>query len=311
MKVLLFTHIDLDGMGCSILFKSIFSNNELEVRYVNYDFELIESNRKEFYNPEYDKIYLTDISVSREFAKGLNNIRDNSDNCKVVLLDHHKSAESSLSDLGYDWIHINQGRCGTLLTYQYLLKDYPEIKKYSDLVKYINDYDLWNWNYKDTLKYQILFSVLGRDEFVSRFVNNCSTEFTDDEEKLINFSLTTISNNYKTALLNCIEYTDIDNKKFMYIHFTDSIYMISYVLYKVLLYYKDKVDYVVAYTRYNSISLRSLKYDVSTIAESLGGGGHKLASGVKVPTDAIYDLPLSVANREWTKSKLSFNRGGK
>ena len=81
----LFTHTDLDGIGCAVLAKLAFQD-EVDIEYCNYD----EINEKvlEYINQNDNKvpIYITDISVNEEVA----NLLDKRGN--VQLLDHHPKA---------------------------------------------------------------------------------------------------------------------------------------------------------------------------------------------------------------------------
>lgn len=98
--VKLFTHTDLDGIGCEILAKIAFGK---DVDVTNSEVSDINKNIKEFLdNPKnngiYDKIYITDISVNKENAERLSNRPE-----KVQLLDHHGTA---LWLNQYPWAHV-------------------------------------------------------------------------------------------------------------------------------------------------------------------------------------------------------------
>ncbi len=92
----LFTHTDLDGVGCAVLAKLAFKD-EVDIEYCNYD----EINEKvlEYINQNDNKIpiYITDISVKEELAKLLDK-RGN-----VQLLDHHPTA---LELNKYSWCRV-------------------------------------------------------------------------------------------------------------------------------------------------------------------------------------------------------------
>ena len=82
----LFTHTDLDGVSCEILGKIAFGE---DIDVVRCGYGNIDDKVEEFINidEEYDKLFITDISVKKKLADTLNNISD-----KVILLDHHKTA---------------------------------------------------------------------------------------------------------------------------------------------------------------------------------------------------------------------------
>ena len=119
----LFTHTDLDGVGCEILGKLVFKEN-INIERCHYG--NIDSEVEEFLKDvnKYDKVFITDISVNKEVADKLNNISD-----KVVLLDHHKTA-LWLNEYLYALVQVEDesvGKmCGTYLFYEYLKKNYKE-----------------------------------------------------------------------------------------------------------------------------------------------------------------------------------------
>ena len=93
-KYKLLTHTDLDGVSASILAQLLLRGNEIEVEYCNYDNidDKVSSLTLNDLNT-YERIFITDISVSFEVASSLNNLlEENNIINKVVLLDYHKTA---------------------------------------------------------------------------------------------------------------------------------------------------------------------------------------------------------------------------
>lgn len=74
MKCKLFTHTDLDGVGCAILAYLAFGRENVDVEYCNYnDVNEKVSDFLIYGTPgEYKNIFITDISVSEELAKTIN-----------------------------------------------------------------------------------------------------------------------------------------------------------------------------------------------------------------------------------------------
>lgn len=116
--VKLFSHTDLDGIGCGILAQLAFGKDNVEISYCDYD--NIDSTVKEYLETEQDDtipIYITDIRVNEETAELLNK-RGN-----VKLLDHHPTA---LGLNKYDWCDVviedSKGikTSGTMLFYHWL-----------------------------------------------------------------------------------------------------------------------------------------------------------------------------------------------
>ena len=162
--VRLFSHTDLDGIGCGILAQLAFGKDNVEISYCDYD--NIDLNVREYLETEQDNkipIYITDIRVNEETAELLNK-RGN-----VQLLDHHPTA---LGLNKYDWcdvtIEYEDMKLGTIKTsgtemfYYWLiengyLKDLDTLRRFAELVR---DYDTWRW------------SELGEDGVICKQVND-------------------------------------------------------------------------------------------------------------------------------------------
>ena len=92
MKIKLFTHTDLDGIGCAILAYLAFGRENVDVEFCNYD-DVDEKVRNLIVDhstvSEYDRIYITDISVREEVAQIIDTWIDRD---KIWLFDHHGTA---------------------------------------------------------------------------------------------------------------------------------------------------------------------------------------------------------------------------
>lgn len=152
--VKLFTHTDLDGIGCEILAKIAFGK---DVDVTNSEVSDINKNIKGFLdnlknNGIYDKIYITDISVNKENAERLSNRPE-----KVQLLDHHGTA---LWLNQYPWAHVRVKdketgilTSGTELMYKNLEKEglfksldnkhSEQLKQFTEAVR---DYDTYRFD---------------------------------------------------------------------------------------------------------------------------------------------------------------------
>ena len=119
----LFTHTDLDGIGCAVLAYLAFGRDNVDVEYYNYDG--VDDRVKAFLSDpdlrnSYDEIYITDISISEELAKTID-VFINPFN--IHLFDHHATA---LGLNKYDWcevkVEMDNGikTSGTELFWKYL-----------------------------------------------------------------------------------------------------------------------------------------------------------------------------------------------
>lgn len=160
-KVKIFSHTDLDGVGCAILAYLAFGEENVDVEYCGYD----DVDRKvcEFASANldvnYDHIFITDISISEDTVKYIGDVPEYFD-MKWRLFDHHATA---LGLNKYDWCTVelfggseqaHLKTCGTELFYEHLrgingagylsgmswVED--NIKRFVEIVR---DYDTWRW----------------------------------------------------------------------------------------------------------------------------------------------------------------------
>ena len=161
--VKLFSHTDLDGIGCGILAKLAFGK-DVDISYCDYD--NIDSNVREFIDSgtEFDMCIITDIRVNEDTAKIIDDRFDN-----FYLLDHHPIA---LGLNKYDWCRVSIDdsdgikTSGTMLFYHWLalrgcfneeLEYSKSLERFADLVR---NYDTWRW------------SELGEDGVICKQVND-------------------------------------------------------------------------------------------------------------------------------------------
>lgn len=184
MRVKLFTHTDLDGIGCAVLAYLAFGKENVDVEYCNYDD--IDDKVEVFMEDcdlyrSYNQIFITDISVSDSVANMID-ILDRVDR-RVELYDHHGTA---LFLNKYDWCNVTDlsplddcKTSGTELFYVELMNHgyfsvNNDIKYRINVDKFVmnvRDYDTWRW--KELGEFGIvckqlndLFYIYGRDEFV-------------------------------------------------------------------------------------------------------------------------------------------------
>lgn len=70
---------------------------------------------------------------------------------RLVLLDHHKSAAEQLKGFACrcGGVHFDLGKSGARLAWEYFLPQRP----LPDLVRYVEDRDIWAWQYPDSAAY--------------------------------------------------------------------------------------------------------------------------------------------------------------
>jgi oligoribonuclease NrnB/cAMP/cGMP phosphodiesterase (DHH superfamily) len=197
----------------------------------------------------------------------------------LILIDHHLSAERNLKDL--DFCHIDMSHCGAVLSWYYCNGINSSVPL---LLQYIEDQDLWKWQMPFAKE---IVAVIDSYDYSARHWDEIQKRLEDS----IGFSSLL---NEGSALLRYRDkkISEIIAKKHRIKIGDHVIWSCNSSIYQsqicdILLglegeditscYYFDGSDYI--------FSLRSKKDggpDVSLIAGSYGGGGHKNASGMKL-----------------------------
>lgn len=284
LKVVIITHIDLDGSGCEIILRKMYPN--ATVIRVNYGFEEDMANRKLI--AEADLVFIVDMSVSKEFATLLDNTTKTAGKT-VWLMDHHDSAIRKYDGQYYDWMILDTNRSGTQIVYD-AFKHVPEVAPYGELARLVNDYDLWKHEDENSIKLQFLWSGLGKDTFCDRFLENPNLTFSDEETEVMDNSYNKYLESYEKALPTIEIYTHPDGSRFAYCQIE---YSASLVASRILKENVENFEWLVCLNPYRgSLSFRSLNHPINQIAESLGGGGHSTAAGA--PFVQFMNVPESL-----------------
>lgn len=298
----LFTHTDLDGIGCEILARLAFK--DIDVIRCNYN-NINEKVENEIDNEEYKKIFITDISVNKEIADKLNVISD-----KVILLDHHVTA-LFLNEYSYALVQVDDDKIGkmsgTYLFYEYLNKNIKEFDSNNKLVKYlvelIRRYDTWEWKeiYNDinAKKLNDLMYMMGQDDFIEYVLEKALKE-----ELLFDLKAITMLDMKQKEIDN---YIKLKNK---------SLKEIELLGYKVGIVFADNyiselgntlselhtdLDFIAIINISSGvISYRTNKDNInlSDIAKFFGGGGHPKASGSTIDINKIQNFICDLFNKD-------------
>ena len=293
----LFTHTDLDGVSCEILGKIAF---EEDINVVRCNYGDIDAKVEEFINSteEYDKLFITDISVNKEIADKLLSVSD-----KVILLDHHKTA-LWLNEYPYALVQVEDesvGKmCGAYLFYEYLKKNHKEFDDTPALklfIDYVRMYDTWEWKEKyDNIipkRLNDLMYIDGPNEFIDKMVYRLGNNlFIFDDTDLMKLQIEqTYINSYitqknETLMVN----DDLFPEYTVGITFADKY--ISELGNK-LCELHPELDFVVLINMSTlTVSYRTVKddLDLSAIAKGFGGGGHPKASGSRFDASIVNDM---------------------
>ena len=293
----LFTHTDLDGVSCEILGKIAFGE-DIDVVRCNYGD--IDTKVEEFINgaEEYDKLFITDISVKKELANALNNVSD-----KVILLDHHKTA-LWLNEYPYALVQVEDesvGKmCGAYLFYEYLKKNHKEFDDTPALklfIDYVRMYDTWEWKEKyDNIipkRLNDLMYMDGPNEFIDKMVYRLGNNlFIFDDTDLMKLQIEqTYINSYIAQKNETLMVND-----YLFPGYTVGItFADKYIseLGNKLCELHPELDFVVLINMSTlTVSYRTVKdnLDLSDIAKGFGGGGHPKASGSRFDASIVNDM---------------------
>lgn len=280
-KVINIHHIDLDGVGSSIIIKNSFRNP----RYINAKYNNIDEILLSIDYNNIDAVILTDISSQKAHEK-LGKIW----NEKVLLLDHHDTAVH-LHDPD-NMKFVIPGECGTTLAKKFFEMYYNTGFDYLDYLSYvINDYDMWY--HKDPKSKQLneLYLKYWDDNFRERFSKGF-TDFNFEEKIYLKNQKNEFNKIYNN--LDTWELEDINGVFFVNQKWTNEICD------KLM----DEHGYQIAINKNpktKSCSVRSRIKDIhiGELLKELGfGGGHAEAAGFYEPDIIKFQEKIQTLERE-------------
>ncbi|MCS0652800.1 DHH family phosphoesterase [Cytobacillus firmus] len=315
----LYTHNDLDGVGCGIVARIAFGK-DVEVRYnsvmgLDYQIEKLLENEK---NIKDDFLMITDLSVNDENLIRLDDLAKGGGN--VRLIDHHKTA---LHFNDYSWgrvkVQYEDGRltAATSLLYEYL-QEHEMIQPsqaLDEFVELVRQYDTWEWDQNENIKAKNLndlFFMISIEEFeekmTERIMNSDTFEFDEFEHKLLNMEEKKIERYVRRKKREMIQ-------TFIGEYCTGIVHAESYhsELGNELGKEYPHIDYIaILNLGGKKISFRTIHdhVDVSAVAGKFGGGGHAKASGCSMGKDAyklfVQDIfPLDPLRQDAFKNKYN------
>lgn len=202
LKIKLFTHTDLDGVGAVAVLKHYFNTDVAKIDYKKCGYGWIDDAVTDFIKYDYgnyDLVMITDISVNETVANELNALYEKNGN--IQLIDHHETA-LWLND--YEWASVtvkneqDQLESGTSLLNTYLKETFKQSnpsmisdvnqEAVDEFAETVRLYDTWEWSEKGLpVPQQLndLVSQLGDTQFIQRFSSNPEVLFTGFEMNLI------------------------------------------------------------------------------------------------------------------------------
>ncbi len=262
--------------GCSDGFAAALCGYLVKGDQIDYYEGKFTNNREDDHLIDYLKgkrevnLVILDFSYSKSFMLKLKEICQ-----KVILLDHHITAQNELKE--FEWCYFDQDRSGCTIGWEYFMGN----TEYPELLKLIEDRDLWRWTYPNNKEFTSAFYNLVPFDF------NEYGSFIDNSEKI---------NQYIDKGKTILEYIESENRKH-----AKSVYRVKTATKTIgflnlinnisefgnYITNNDDIDFAVLWFYDHSTqtikgSLRSAKgssNDCSQLAKALGGGGHFNAAG--------------------------------
>lgn len=316
-KIKIFSHTDLDGIGCAVLAYLAFGEENVDVEYCDYK-DVDEKVLKFFENDfsMYERIFITDISVSDGVARFITeNVRWRD---RFYLFDHHATA-LDLND--YEWCNVrvkDKGgvkTSGTMMFYRYLKNEGYFDDKYNERIRnniarfaeVVRDYDTWRWKEEIDLTYDgvickqlnDLFHMYGREKFIEWALYNIieldyvpyflekDRTLLENKQKDIDIyisrkdkQLMTVKDNfgYTCGVVFAERYFSELGNKLSELH--------------------PELDYIAMVDiGFGGVSYRTVKDGIDLggeIAHSYGGGGHRKAAGSTFDPDIAKSAVLNL-----------------
>lgn len=212
--------------------------------------------------PAESRVAIVDFSYSREVLLHLQQRVE-----RVLVLDHHKSAQSELA--GLDFAHFDLEKSGARLAWERWHPDQP----LPELLAYVEDRDLWRWKLPQSREVSLCLQSYPQDFLVwdQLEVENLRRE----GQAIVRFQNQQVARavsrarlgqvgNYQVPIVNsCLFQSEIGDE--LCARFPEAPF--------VGVYYVNQLNQ-------QAWSLRSVgEFDVSMVAQQFGGGGHRNAAG--------------------------------
>lgn len=308
LKTFIFTHNDLDGVGCGVIGKYYFP--DAYVQYCSYD--NIDDTLLYFLSHNENIISEMRIIISDIYYK-----QENSDITEMlrmagelIICDHHATS-AWLNNVDFQhnsFVNViaDSDVCGTKILFKILDDLYvmPDSTKILEFVEIVNSWDVWQWvkqlpetndivKLKDAINHNMSFTLNGAVYFygIENFVNKVLMYFHnfidfDDivSEKLVEFNTKQI-NSVTDYTKTHYEYESDHYGKIPYtiIKLNSPNISLASLLCKNAMDPDDKFLAIYIDEDKDAVSLRCNVegIDLSVIAKECEGGGHKDAAGCK------------------------------
>ena len=218
-----------------------------------------------------ESVYVVDFSYSRDILQRV------ADRCKLVVLDHHKTAMEDLADLPF--AHFDMNKSGAVLAWEYFHPNEP----IPLLLAYVQDYDLWTKKLAHTDENKAWRGSFPRtfcswQEMAS--VVSCDHSWKMEGKAILRSEKMQIRRRVSQAFE-----VVIDPYVVLAVNETQHVSEVAGELAK-----DNRYPFGACFqVRGDGLKIWSLRsegdFDVSAVAKLRGGGGHRTAAGFKESAD--------------------------
>lgn len=221
-----------------------------------------------------DEIYIVDFSFPREMMTALNN-----ECAKLVVLDHHKTAQKNLE--GLEFCEFDMERSGAGMAWDYF---HPHLKR-PIMIDLLEDRDLWRFEYPYTKAFHAYIRSHPFDFLVWRDIAY-QLAFDEKRTQIMNEGESILRSTDQTVAMMCQKSVIVktDWGPAAMVNATCHWSEVGHHLLDKHPEAKFAISFCLEKPGTWMYSLRSTdeRQDVSEVAEAFGGGGHRNAAGFKI-----------------------------
>jgi uncharacterized protein len=259
-ETLLLTHTDLDGVGCGVLFSGarpgqgtveLVDNGSIDARVRD---ALAASSA----------ILVTDHGIDAATADLVDAYIAAGGH--FTLLDHHRSSQHLAAR---EWATIDEARSATGLLFDHL----GQPTAFAEFARLVEDHDLWLHTDPRSARLAALVGLLGHERFLARFVENPQVRFAEGEILLLDNE----DSRREDYLAKKLEQARVFEREGVRWAVCYAEQYQSDVAERLMTQLDVAATAIVNPAR-RTVSLRGRDFDVSAVAQRMGGGGHARAA---------------------------------
>lgn len=269
-KIAVLRHNDADGMGAAYaVWKALKDTCELLFISVQYS-QPVPVEELRAFEPEH--IYIVDFSYSAEILRAME-----SEHCPVTVLDHHKTAEKELIEWG-GLRCFDTTRSGAVIAWEFFFCEEDAPPPPPDILLYVQDRDLWKFELENSKEINAYIATM--DDDFEQWDNFYLPEAYDCGRAILKFRAKQVESRLRDVRMVNIMSKPFDSFFVPCVNASENISELGEAMCDAYPEAPFSVSYADRADGCRSYSLRSSKgFDVSMVAKTYGGGGHKAAAG--------------------------------